>query len=320
VGLVQNGQIHPGDSIIGDYSLYVHARDLILDDVYYLPPWEISFSVDGGPEQITWRFDTLPGGADDTAYLDDFYLVPPTCGDYDCRDYYIDLGFIPDSQFVFPATRGQHEVTALVSDFAGSIDSQTYTYTVLNTAPVANPQTITIEEDTPQDILLTGSDFNGDVLTYSVSTNPIHGILGGIAPNLTYTPTINYYGNDNFRFTVDDGLDSSTPALVSIHVTPINDAPEANPQSVTTLQSIPAAIVLSGSDVDRDYLTYSITIAPGHGTLTGSAPNLIYTPETGYKGIDVFSFIVNDGTLDSSSAEVTITIKQHTIFVPVIFR
>ncbi len=110
VGLLQNGQIYPGNTIEGSYSLYVRARDLILDDVYYLPPWEITFSVDCWPEQTTWRFDTLPGGADRWAYLNDFYVVPPTCGDYDCREYYIDLGFIPDSQFLFPAGGGAHTV------------------------------------------------------------------------------------------------------------------------------------------------------------------------------------------------------------------
>jgi hypothetical protein len=146
VGLVQNGQIHPGNDVLGSYSLYVHARDLILDDVYYLPPWEIKFSVDGGPEQTTWRFDTLPGGASDTAYLEDFYLVPPTCGDYECRDYYIDLGFIPDSQYIFPATAGQHSVLVTVMDYAGNSVSQGYTYTVIgppNQKPVANPQSLT---------------------------------------------------------------------------------------------------------------------------------------------------------------------------------
>lgn len=42
-----------------------------------------------------------PGG-DDEAYLNDYYVVPPTCGDYSCRDFYGDLGFIKDSQQVFP--------------------------------------------------------------------------------------------------------------------------------------------------------------------------------------------------------------------------
>ncbi|HSB65735.1 MAG TPA: Ig-like domain-containing protein, partial [Anaerolineales bacterium] len=110
-------------------------RDLILDNVYYLPPWEIKFAVDGAPEQITWRFDRLPGGGDDTAYLNDFYVVPPTCGDYDCRNYYIDLGFIPDSQFPFPVTGGEHTVLVTVSDYAGSSDSQMFFYTVIGPPP-----------------------------------------------------------------------------------------------------------------------------------------------------------------------------------------
>ena len=41
-----------------------------------------------------WEFANLPGGsASDTAYLSDYYVVPPTCGDYSCREFYIDLGF-----------------------------------------------------------------------------------------------------------------------------------------------------------------------------------------------------------------------------------
>lgn len=135
VGLLQNGQIVNGNEIEGDYSLYVRARDLILDDVYYLPPWDITFSVDGGPVHTTWRFDTLPGGADDTAYLDDFYVVPPTCGDYECREYYIDLGFIPNSQFEFPWIGGDHTILVTVRDFAGNEASQAYTYTVIGPPP-----------------------------------------------------------------------------------------------------------------------------------------------------------------------------------------
>ncbi len=323
VGLVQNGQIHPGNDIEGNYSLYVHTRDLILDQYYYLPPWEITFSVDGGPEHTTWRFDTLPGGADDTAYLNDFYLVPPTCGDYSCRDYYIDLGFIPDSQFVFPATGGQHSILVTVSDYAGNSVSQSYTYTVIgppNHVPVANPQSVTTPEDTPLGIVLTGSDPDGNPISFTVVSGPSQGILTGIAPDLTYTPALNYNGSDNFSFIVDDGIDSSPPAEVNISVSPVNDAPTAISQSINTLQSVPVSIMLSGSDVDGDNLTYSILTQPVYGTLSGSAPDVIYTPVAGYKGVDSFSFVVSDGELDSVPAAVTITINQHIIFMLVIFR
>jgi hypothetical protein len=131
VGLLQNGAVYSGNSVQGNYSVYVRTKDLVLDTVYYIPPFEYTFSVDGGPTQTTWRFDTLPGGASDTAYLTDFFVVPPTCGDYSCRDYYIDLGFIKDSQYAFPATAGQHTVLVTVRDYAGNSASQSYTYTVV---------------------------------------------------------------------------------------------------------------------------------------------------------------------------------------------
>jgi subtilisin-like proprotein convertase family protein len=131
VGLLQNGAVYSGSSIQGSYSLYVRTKDLVLDDVYYIPPFEFTFAVDGGPTQTTWRFDTLPGGASDTAYLSDFFVVPPTCGDYSCREYYVDLGFIKDSQYVFPSDLGQHTVVVTVRDYAGNSASQSFTYTVV---------------------------------------------------------------------------------------------------------------------------------------------------------------------------------------------
>jgi hypothetical protein len=58
-------------------------------------------------------------------------VVPPTCGNYDCRDYYIDLGFIPDSQYEFPITGGEHTFDVAVRDFAGNSANQSFTYTVI---------------------------------------------------------------------------------------------------------------------------------------------------------------------------------------------
>jgi Bacterial Ig domain len=321
IGLLQNGQIHPGNDIEGSYSLYVRARDLILDDVYYLPPWEITFAVDCWPVHTTWRFDTLPGGADDTAYLSDFYVVPPTCGDYDCREYYIDLGFIPNSQYVFPAGGGQHTIQVTVRDYAGNTASQSYTYTVNgpNQAPIANPQSLSAAEDTPLDIVLTGSDPDCNPLTYSVVSGPNHGTLSGIAPSLTYTPSANYNGADSFTFVVNDGQATSDPATVDITVLAVNDAPVADPQSATTRWYTPVAITLTGSDVDGDALTFSIATPPEHGTLSGTAPDVTYTPDPGFGGPDSFAFIVNDGELDSEPAVVNITIK-FVVYVPVVIK
>ena len=136
-----------------------------------------------------------------------------------------------------------------------------------NTPPVANAQSVSTPEDTAKGITLTGSDGDGDTLTYSVVTAPSHGTLNGTAPALTYTPSANYAGADSFTFKVNDGTVDSAPATVTITVTPVNDAPVANGQSVTTLEDTPKGITLTVSDVDGDPLTYSLVTGPFHGTL-----------------------------------------------------
>src|SRR6185295_6121694 len=53
---------------------------------------------------------------------------------------------------------------------------------------------------------------------------------------------------------------------------------------------------------------YTIVAQPTHGTLSGSVPNVTYTPAANYNGPDSFTFKANDGTLDSNIATVTITV------------
>src|SRR6185295_11534353 len=62
------------------------------------------------------------------------------------------------------------------------------------------------------------------------------------------------------------------------------------------------------TDVDSSALTYSIEAQPGHGTLTGTAPNVTYTPTTNYNGADNFTFKASDGSLNSNVATVSITV------------
>ena len=86
-----------------------------------------------------------------------------------------------------------------------------------------------------------------------------------------------------------------------------NNAPIGDSQSVTTDEDVALTIVLSARDADGDSLTYDLT-DPSHGIVTGSAPNLTYTPNPNYSGSDAFSFTVNDGQIDSAVATVSISI------------
>ena len=147
------------------------------------------------------------------------------------------------------------------------------------------------------------------MLAYSVTQQPTHGTLSGTSLNLIYTPNVNYNGNDSFKFKVNDGTVDSSEATVSITVTAVNDAPIANEQNITTTEDTNKTIVLSGSDIDGDTLGYTVTQVPSHGTLSGTAPNLVYTPNANYNGNDSFKFKVNDGTVDSGEATVNIAIN-----------
>ena len=55
-------------------------------------------------------------------------------------------------------------------------------------------------------------------------------------------------------------------------------------------------------------LTYTITLPPSSGTLSGEAPNLRYTPADGFLGLDSFLFVANNGVYESIPATVTITV------------
>src|SRR5439155_2532881 len=163
---------------------------------------------------------------------------------------------------------------------------------------------------------LTGTDSNGDTLTYSIVVGPTHGTLTGTAPNVTYTPAANYNGPDSFTFKANDGTLNSNIATVTITVTAVNDPPVANAQSVSTNQDTAKAISLTATDVDGDPLTYAIVTAPTHGALSGVAPNVTYTPAAGYSGPDSFTFKANDGTVDSAAATVSLTVV-HVNHAPV---
>jgi hypothetical protein len=207
---------------------------------------------------------------------------------------------------------GPDSFTFKVSD--GTVDSApvtvNFTISSVNDAPTASAQTVTTAEDTARSITLAGSDIDGDTLSFTVVSAPTNGALSGTAPNLTYTPAANYNGADSFTFKVNDGTVDSATATVGINVTAVNDAPTASAQSVATNEDTARAITLSGSDVDGDSLTYSIVSGPANGALSGTAPNLTYTPAANYNGADSLTFRVSDGSLSSAPATVTLTITS----------
>ncbi|MEO5804574.1 MAG: Ig-like domain-containing protein [Verrucomicrobiota bacterium] len=97
------------------------------------------------------------------------------------------------------------------------------------------------------------------------------------------------------------------PLLDNVRFVRPNVAPIAFSQSVSVYEDNALSLVLVATDVDGDTLTYTVT-SPSHGVLTGTAPNLTYTPTPNFHGTDSFMFKANDGHIDSALATVSITV------------
>jgi uncharacterized repeat protein (TIGR01451 family) len=117
----------------------------------------------------------------------------------------------------------------------------------------------------------------------------------------TYTNTASVQGNEVDPIPLNNS--SAQPSTVV-------GRPRANAQSVTTAQGTSQPITLTGSDPNTPplTLTYTVTVSPAHGSLSGTAPNLIYTPAAGYTGADSFQFTDSNGVTTGAPATVAITV------------
>lgn len=91
--------------------------------------------------------------------------------------------------------------------------------------------------------------------------------------------------------------------------TRVNRPPTATGQAPTTAEDTPLGVTLAGSDPDNDSMTLAVVTNPTHGTLSGTVPNLTYTPAPNYNGGDSFTFTAFDGRLTSAPATVSITVS-----------
>ncbi len=165
---------------------------------------------------------------------------------------------------------------------------------------------------------LTGGDPDCDPLTFMFISNPVNGVLSRFdGTNVCYTPNINCLwnpvGTDSFQFVAMDGLHTSTPGVITLIVTNVNQAPVLNNQNETTLRNVPVTITMTATDsADCDtQFVYSVVTPPSNGSLnqqsyTGASFNVIYTPTNDYPfcnayGTDTFEVVAwdLDGMADS---------------------
>ena len=216
--------------------------------------------------------------------------------------YTPDAGFNGTDTFSYTVSDGTESKTASVAVSIGSV----------NDAPAGTNDTVTIDEDTiaTGNVLTNDTDVDDDVLTASLAGGPSNGSVDVNSDgSFEYTPNANFNGSDSFTYTVSDGVLTDT-ATANVTVNPVNDAPVAvNDSAVTTENNAVTIDVLSNdSDIDGDALAVTGIEDPANGSaIINNDGTISYTPNAGFSGTDMFSYIVSDGA-ESKTASVTVSV------------
>ncbi|ABW32877.1 tandem-95 repeat protein [Acaryochloris marina] len=227
--------------------------------------------------------------------------------------------YTPDANYT-----GPDAFTYTISDGNGGTDTATVNITVRSTndPPVAVDDAVTTDED----VAITGNvldgssggldtDLDGDTLSVIDNTDPSNGTVS-ISANgdFTYTPNPDFFGTDSFGYTISDGNGGTSVATVNITVNPVNDAPIAADDTVTTDEDvavvIDAALLLGNdTDIDGDTLSIDSVTTPSNGTLVDNNDGTYtYTPDANYTGSDAFTYTISDGNGGTDTATVNITV------------
>ncbi|TAK15355.1 MAG: tandem-95 repeat protein [Acidobacteria bacterium] len=203
-----------------------------------------------------------------------------------------------------------------------------------NRVPVANddgPQSVIAGDSFSFDVRLNDSDIDGDTFTILSFTQPApgQGTVVQQGQNLVYTaPVSGFGGTTTFTYKVKDTYNpagESNDATVTVIV---NGPPVAvNDNYVAlwnTTLNVPVALGIirnaPGRDSDPEGMPISVipssVTSPSHGTVTVNADGSFdYTPNTGFYGVDTYTYRITDGTLESNTATVTITVHRPPVGV-----
>jgi Bacterial Ig domain/Cadherin-like domain/WD40-like Beta Propeller Repeat len=250
-------------------------------------------------EDIPTTF-TLPGSDVDGDALSFSIDTPPQhgtlSGDPPTLTYTPDANFNGTDSFKFVASDGV--ATSAKATFILQVAA-------VNDGPVAVDSSVTTAEDTAVTIPLQASDVDGNTLTYTILSSPSDGFLTGSGASRTYAPGANANGTRSVVFRVSDGLLTAT-ATVTITITPVNDPPRATDDWVATdaLTPLTIAVLANDSDVDGDPVSITAVGTPAHGNVNIVNDKLVYTPDAGFAGIEVFTYTISDPSSATATASV----------------
>ena len=223
-------------------------------------------------------------------------------------------------------------------DIAVGRDARLTLASAFDAAPVAAAQNVFTNDAAPLPIVLTGSDAEGQPLTFAIVSAPAFGALSPpvqVSPasaSVTYTPAGAGNLEDAFTFSVTDPGGAAGTAVVRINP-PTSEPPPPDPLTVEAddlaadvTQEAAESLLLRARAPAGVALTYSVVAnsGPFHGnlgpvTVIEGQSVVVYTPDAGFTGGDSFRFEacgVVSGETVCDSALFVLNVLAHRVELP----
>ena len=196
---------------------------------------------------------------------------------------------------------GIYPIVVTVRDPAGATTTAGFTLTVVNPAPVAANDVTRTAEDTAIRIapLANDRDPDGDPLAITAATAGNGTVTINPDGTIAYTPNGNFNGADTIRYTVSDGQGGTATAVITVTVSPVNDAPivPVPGEPVAAIGGVPVTIDATRgvTDPDGDVIRI-VDVRVPVGTVSVSPDGVItFVPPLSFAGTATLTYTVDDG-------------------------
>jgi len=147
---------------------------------------------------------------------------------------------------------------------------------------------------------------SGVVTSAWIASGPSHGTASVSGQQVTYTPSIGFYGSDTFTYDSAGPGGASTVQTISVNVARPPPPATANgvintPYATAASATLPASGIIT---------SYAIVTQPSHGTVSVSGSTVAYTPSAGFYGPDSFVFDASGpgGTSNASTVSINVAL------------
>ncbi|GLQ50832.1 putative Ig domain-containing protein [Dyella flava] len=210
-----------------------------------------------------------------------------------------------------PTSAGSSSFTVTAKDSLNFSGSQAYTVTTQQPKPVVVNDTATTPANQPVTINVTSVD-TGPITSIAIATSPAHGTAAVSGLAIVYTPTHDFFGTDTLTYTATGPGGTSTPATVTISVTPLA-VPTVAAQSATVLAGNTVSINPTTGATGGPFTAITIVKAPASGTAVVAGNAINYSAAASASGTVTFTYALSNAFGSSTPATVTVTVDPRPV-------